>query len=91
MLDGSAAVVVIGEAGDGDTAVEQIRRLEPDVVLMDIQMPKADGVEAVQQLRKVGLETRVILLSVYLKTQLIAMGGPVFSISLSPGKVIVGA
>ena len=74
MLDGSAAVVVIGEAGDGDAAIEQIRRLEPDVVLMDIQMPRADGVEAVQRLRELGLDTRVILLSVYANDEYIFEG-----------------
>jgi len=74
MLDGSAAVVVIGEAGDGDAAIEQIRRLGPDVVLMDIQMPKVNGVEAVQRLRKLGLDTRVILLSVYANDEYIFEG-----------------
>jgi len=74
MLDGSAAVVVIGEAGDGDAAVEQIRRLGPDVVLMDIQMPGVDGVEAVQRMRKMGLDARVILLSVYANDEYIFEG-----------------
>ena len=58
-------VVVVGEAGDGETAIKQIQALEPDVVLMDIQMPTLDGVEAMRRMQELGLNTPVILLSVY--------------------------
>ncbi len=44
-------IEVIGEAGDGEEAVAEAERLAPDVVLMDLVMPKLDGVEAMQRIR----------------------------------------
>src|SRR5688572_15658736 len=46
MLNGSNGLEVVGEAGDGATAIEEARRLDPDVVLMDIGLPGVDGIEA---------------------------------------------
>jgi NarL family two-component system response regulator LiaR len=56
-------MVVIGEAEDGIQAVELVRKLEPDVVLMDLVMPHMDGIAATQQIRKLGLPTKVIALT----------------------------
>ncbi len=43
---------VVGEAGDGEQAVREAERLRPDVVLMDLVMPRLDGVGAMQELRR---------------------------------------
>ncbi|MBV9001786.1 MAG: response regulator transcription factor [Solirubrobacterales bacterium] len=43
---------IVGEAADGDEAIEQAARLEPDVILMDLVMPKLDGVSAMRELRR---------------------------------------
>ncbi len=67
-------MVVVGEAGDGETAIKQLQALEPDVVLMDIQMPTLDGVEAMRRMQELGLNTPVILLSVYAKDEYIFEG-----------------
>ena len=54
---------VVGEAGDGVEAVAEVGRLAPDVVLMDLEMPRLDGVGAMQQIRTARSETRVIVLT----------------------------
>jgi DNA-binding NarL/FixJ family response regulator len=57
ILDSSPDIEVIAEAGDGVEALAAIRRDRPDVVLMDLRMPRMDGVEAIQHLAD-GAETR---------------------------------
>ena len=74
MLERSDGLVVVGEAEDGEEAIEQIQALAPDVVLLDIQMPRLDGVDTTRRLRELELETQVILLSVYAKDEYIFDG-----------------
>lgn len=54
---------VIGEAGDGDAAVDLAVAERPDVVLMDLSMPRVDGVEATRRLAAAGVDTRVVVLT----------------------------
>jgi NarL family two-component system response regulator LiaR len=65
-LDLQEGFEVIGEAGDGEEAVQLAARLQPDVVLMDLVMPKLDGVDAMRRLRDSLPETRVIVLTSFL-------------------------
>jgi DNA-binding NarL/FixJ family response regulator len=56
-------IEVVGEAGDGEQALDQADRLRPDVILMDLVMPKLDGVGAMRELRRRTPASRVIVLT----------------------------
>ena len=56
-------ITVIGEAGDGVDAVELVLQLQPDVVLMDLVMPRMDGISATQKVHDLGLPVKIIALT----------------------------
>ena len=55
---------VVGQAGDGLTAIEALHSLQPDLILMDINMPSMNGIEALRKIKASRPETRVIMLTV---------------------------
>jgi two-component system, NarL family, response regulator LiaR len=59
-------IEVAGEAADGEQAIEAVARIRPDVVLMDLVMPRTDGIEALRVLRERSPDTRVIVLTSFL-------------------------
>jgi len=56
-------IQVIGEADNGLTAVELTRELKPDIILMDLVMPRLDGIAAIQQIKSQGLDSKIIALT----------------------------
>jgi DNA-binding NarL/FixJ family response regulator len=60
---------VVGEAQDGEEAVAIAERLDPDVILMDLVMPKLDGVAAMRRLRERGSRARVVVLTSFLEDE----------------------
>ena len=66
-LETQPGLAVVGEAGDGEEAIERVRELRPDVVLMDIRMPTMDGVEATAKLTSGAIDPapRVLVLTTF--------------------------
>jgi DNA-binding NarL/FixJ family response regulator len=65
ILESDRETTVVGEAGDGEDAVAEVRRLRPDVVLMDIRMPVLDGIEATRRIIRAQPGTRVLILTTF--------------------------
>ena len=65
LLDGDHDIRVVGEADNGRKAMELALELQPDVLLMDVGMPKLNGLEAARQIRKLAPNVRVILLTAF--------------------------
>src|ERR1043165_10175703 len=62
---------VAGEAITGREAIEEARRLSPDLVIMDISMPEMNGLEATRQICKIAPDTQVLILSIHENEQLV--------------------
>lgn len=65
LLDDEPNIEVVGEAEDGQEAVKQVESLNPDVVLMDITMPRLTGLEATRQIKKLFPQVKVLVLTMY--------------------------
>ncbi len=56
---------VVGDAEDGQQALELIERLQPDVAILDIRMPQLNGIEVIQQMKERSPNTKVLILTAY--------------------------
>jgi DNA-binding NarL/FixJ family response regulator len=65
LLEAEPDLTVAGEAHDGKQALVQARRLDPDVILMDVRMPEMDGIQAASQLVRGGCRARVLMLTTF--------------------------
>jgi DNA-binding NarL/FixJ family response regulator len=65
LLDAEPDLAVVGEAADGSQALAQARRLDPDVILMDVRMPEMNGIEATSRLIAAGCRARILMLTTF--------------------------
>jgi DNA-binding NarL/FixJ family response regulator len=63
---------VVGEAADGDQAIREAARLQPDVVVLDLSMPRRSGLDALPEIKRVAPEARIIVLSGFAAAMLAA-------------------
>ncbi len=71
LLEKAEDVEVIGEGADGQEAIDLVRRLVPDVLIVDVAMPGLNGLEALRRVRSRGGNTRVLVLSMYADENLV--------------------
>jgi DNA-binding NarL/FixJ family response regulator len=95
ILDAEDDLQVVGEAADGLESVAIARRLRPDVVLMDVQMPRMDGLEATRQLLRAGAvdPPRVVILTTFDRSEIVyealVAGASGFLLKDMPGEQLV--
>ncbi len=65
MLEAEAGLSVVGEAVDGQEALDQVRQHQPDVAILDVRMPKLDGIRACKAIKRDVPTTQVLILSAY--------------------------
>src|ERR1700676_1753603 len=65
LVNAQPGMEVSGEAGDGRTACREIRKLQPDVVIMDVSMPEMNGAQATEQLKRDCPQVKVLALTVH--------------------------
>ena len=56
---------IVGEAEDGDKAIQCVERLRPDIVLLDLTMPRVNGMEAIREVKKISPKTKVVALTAH--------------------------
>ena len=65
LLEKEKDIEIIGEAENGREAVKKAKQLSPDVVLMDISMPSLNGIEATYQIKKLNIDTKVLIVTMH--------------------------
>jgi DNA-binding NarL/FixJ family response regulator len=71
ILELEEGISIVGEAADGEAAVAAVERLHPDVILMDIRMPRMDGVEATRRIRAADPDARILVLTTFDEDELV--------------------
>lgn len=71
LLAGKERITIVGAAGDGETAVALAHELQPDVILMDLKMPRLDGVSAIRQIRQARLKSKILVITTFSEEPLV--------------------
>ena len=86
---------LVGEAADGEEAVSLAGKLKPDIIIMDIVMPKLNGIEATRQIKQISPSTAILILTAYSDIRyiigLLEAGACGYLLKNSPGKDVVRA
>src|SRR5688572_10746654 len=70
-IEANPAYAVVGEANTGTDAIRLASVLNPDVILMDIEMPEMSGIQSCEEIKKIKPETKIIIVSMHNEKQLI--------------------
>lgn len=65
LLEMDGDIKIIGEAGDGEEGIKIIEKTDPDVILLDVNMPKMNGLEMLQKLKETGIPRKVLILTIH--------------------------
>lgn len=95
LLEAQDGLTICGETGDGRTAIELARQLQPDIVVMDIRLPELNGFEATRRLRTISPKSQVLILSMHESEQMvrevIAAGAQGYVLKSDAGRDLVHA
>ncbi|HUV52553.1 MAG TPA: response regulator transcription factor [Dehalococcoidia bacterium] len=95
LLDREDDIEIVGEASDGEEAVKLSSKLKPDIAIMDIVMPKLNGIEASKEIKKISPATAIIILTAYDDAQyvlgLLEAGAAGYLLKSARGRDIVAA
>src|SRR4030042_5349666 len=93
LLDAADGIKVVGEANSGKQAIQMVKSLNPDIVLLDIEMPDMNGVEVLTKIGESGIPVKVLVLSSYddreYISQMLAMGASGYLIKDEVTDIIV--
>jgi DNA-binding NarL/FixJ family response regulator len=73
MADAEDGLRIVGEAGDGEEVVEKVVELEPDVAIVDVELPGRDGIEATKEILKARPQTKVIIFTAHAQPDLLSL------------------
>lgn len=69
LLEFDGSISVIAEANDGDECISKLLKFKPDVLLLDINMPKKNGIEVLEEIKKKNIDVKVLILTVHNETE----------------------
>lgn len=91
ILEGDPELTVLGEAADGQGALDAARRLRPDIILLDLHMPGRDGVWASERISELAPDVKVLVLTAFDTDRLVASALRAGAVGLPPQGQLPGA